>query len=304
MNPQTTRILAPTDFSPAADRATRRAASVAATLGGTLQLAHVLPPRDVLEQLYLRRPPSELAAFHSRAQQALQERAQYIAKRYAVAAVCELYSGPAHQAILEASTSLGATLLVLGARGEHEGVSPSQTVGETALKLAEQSRAAALLVRREAEQPYGHVVGCAKAVPADRSVIDWAQRLSPADLIHIVSAYTVPYESRLREWGASQEMLNTYAEREREERSRRLSALLIEFGLPAARARLHVEHGDALATVLQHAAQWQADVLVVGRRAQASPLTAGRFGSIARHIAYLATTDVMIVPPPPAAETK
>jgi nucleotide-binding universal stress UspA family protein len=176
-------------------------------------------------------------------------------------------------------------------------------VGDTALKLAERSSVATLLVRREAEQPYGHVVGCAKAVPADRSVIDWAHRLSPAHLIHIVSAYTVPYEARLREWGASQELLDHYAEREHEERTRRLSALLIEFGLPAARARLHVEHGDALAIILRHAAQWQADLLIVGRRAQANPLS-GEFGSIARQIAYLTPTDVIIVPPPPAAQTR
>src|SRR6185437_15298276 len=101
-------------------------------------------------------------------------------------------------------------------------------------KLAERSPVPTLLVRRQAQQPYSHVVACAKGVQSDGVVIDWAARLSPADLIHVVSAYTVPYENRLIEWGASQSTIDVYATREREERTRVLSARLSELGLPAA----------------------------------------------------------------------
>jgi nucleotide-binding universal stress UspA family protein len=291
------RIIAPTDFSPAADRATRRAASLALTLGSTLNLAHVLPPREVLEQLFPGAAASEAEALRSRAEHTLQERAQRLAARFGVAPVCGLYDGHAHEAILDASASLEADLIVLGAQGEREGVLPSETVGDTALKLAERSRTATLLVRREAQEHYCHVVGCAKGAPADRAVIEWTNTVSPADLIHIVSAYAVPYEWRLVEWGASQKTLEAYATRERDDRTRRLSDLLSEFGLPAARARLHVERGEPLATILRTAEQWQADLLVVGRRAQANPLSGGQFGSVARQIAFLAPMDVMIVPP-------
>jgi nucleotide-binding universal stress UspA family protein len=297
MNQQIVRVIAPTDFSPAADRAAQRAASVASTLGSILHLAHVLPPREVLAQLNLGSAANEAEVLRSRAERALQERAQHLTDRYGITALCELYYGRAHQAILDASASLGADLIVLGAQGEREGASPSQTVGDTALKLAEQSGVATLLVRREAQVPYCHVVACAKAVPADRAVFEWANRVSPADLIHILSAYEVPYEWRLREWGVSSATMERYATRERESRTRRLSDLMSEFGLPAARARLHVERGEPLPIILRSADHWQADLLVVGRRAQASPLSAERFGSVARHIAFLAPMDVMIVPP-------
>jgi nucleotide-binding universal stress UspA family protein len=267
-------------------------------MGAVLHLIHVLPPRELMEEIFTAAASSEAQAVRARAERGLQERAHSLSERYGVSPVCELRSGRGHEAILDASESLEAHLVVVGARGERDGVPLSQTVGDTALKLASRSRIATLLVRREAEVPYCHVVGCARAVPADRAVIEWANELSPADLIHIVSAYAVPHERRLVEWGASRRTLDVYAARERENRTRRLSELLNEFGLPLARARLHVERGEPVDTILQHAAQWHADVLIIGRRAEADRLwEAGQFGSIARQIAFLAPMDVMLVPP-------
>jgi nucleotide-binding universal stress UspA family protein len=290
-------IIAPTDFSPAADRATRRAASLASALGSSLRLVHVLPPQRMLEQLFPAPLQSEAEAFRARARQALAERAQRLAAQFGVTPECQLFNGRAHEAILDAIETIDANLAVLGAHGEHEGASPPHTVGDTALKIAERSRGATLLVRREAQEHYCRIVGCAKGVPADRSVIDWARTLSPEDLIHLVSAYVVPYEGRLAEWGASQSTIDVYATRERDERTRKLGELLGELGLPAAIARLHIERGEPLRTILSTVAQLQADLIVVGRRDQVDPLSAGRFGSVAGHIAFEAPIDVMIVPP-------
>lgn len=296
-------IVAPTDFSPAADRAARRAASLASALGSTLHLIHVLPPDRLLEQLFPASLQSEAEAFRARARQALTERAQRLAVQFQLKSECQLFNGRAHEAILDAIETLGANLAVLGAQGEHEGASPPHTVGDTALKIAERSRVATLLVRREAQEHYRCIVGCAKGTPADASVIDWARTLSPDDLIHLVSVYAVPYERRLVEWGASQSTIDVYATRERDERMRKLGELLTELGLPAAVARLHIERGEPLRTILSTVARLQADLTIVGRRAQADSLSAGRFGSVAGHIAFEAPIDVMIVPPvgnPPA----
>ena len=52
MDKHVARIVVPTDFSPAADRAMRRAASLAYALGSALRLIHVLPPREILTQLF------------------------------------------------------------------------------------------------------------------------------------------------------------------------------------------------------------------------------------------------------------
>ena len=289
-------IIAPTDFSPAADRATRRAASLASALGSSLHLIHVLPPQQVLEQLFPAPLQSEVEAFRARAEQALNERAQRLATQFGVVAACRLFNGRAHEVILDAIETFDADLAVLGAQGEHEGASPPHTVGDTAVKIAERSRGATLLVRREAQEHYSRIVGCAKGVPTDRSVIDWARTLNPADLIHLVSAYGVPYEERLMEWGASQSTIDVYATRERDERTRQLSDLLSEVGLPAAVARLHIKRGEPLTTILSTVAQLPADLIVVGRRAQVHSLSGGRFGSVAGHIAFQAPIDVMVVP--------
>jgi nucleotide-binding universal stress UspA family protein len=286
------RIIAATDFSAAADRATRRAASLASRLAGELHLIHVMPPSDLLRKIFVGDLQSEGETVQVRAERALQERATLLTAGFAIKPVCKLVQGRAHEAIAQAGKSLEATLIVVGARGEHEGESSEDSVGGTAFKLVARSPIPTLLVRHETYRPYDHVLACAKGVATDRAVIEWANRVSPASLIHILSAYTVPYERRLMEWGASQSTVDVYATRERDERTRLLSQLLDEFGLMAARARLHVTRGEPLEAILGHAAQWGCDLVIVGQRAHSPE---GLAGSIARRVASRAATDVLVV---------
>ena len=163
--------------------------------------------------------------------------------------------------------------------------------------MAGRSAVATLLVRREAHQPYHCAIACGKGAPIDRAVVGWADRLTPGNLVHLVSAYNVPYEDRLTMWGASQSTIDVYVGREREERSRQLSNTLAGVGIHAARVRLHVERGAPLQTILRSAARLESDLIIVGRRAQEDPLGGGAFGSVARQLALLAPMDVMIIPP-------
>jgi nucleotide-binding universal stress UspA family protein len=158
-----------------------------------------------------------------------------------------------------------------------------------------------LLVRREFGARYGAVVACAKGEPVDRAVIRWADELSPDNLLHVVSAYAVPYEERLIEWGASQSTLDGYTTRERARRMQLLSDTLREIQVPAARAQLHVERGKPLQRMLHRAAQQPADLVIDGRGAQSDLVGRGAIGSVARDVAFLAPMDVLIVPSPTAA---
>jgi nucleotide-binding universal stress UspA family protein len=291
------RILAATDFSAAADRASRRAASMASTHSGVLHLAHVLPPQDVLAQVFPEPLENGTSGPHAFAKKGLDTRAEGLANRFGTTPICHTLQGRAHEAVLSAIASVQADLVVLGAQGEREGVLPSNTVGDTAIKVAERSPVPVLLVRREVQEPYARVIGCAKGDRADPIVVEWTSRMSPDDLIHILHVYTVPYERRLREWGASQATLDVYSTREHDQRIEQLSALLERIGLPAARARLHVDRGEPLAIILQKAAEWRADLLVVGRRRGAQPLAPESLGNVARDVAFAAAMDVMIVPP-------
>lgn len=289
---ESVRIIVATDFSAAADRATRRAASLASRLSGELYLIHVMPPSDLLQRIFVGDFQRETDTIRLRAERALQKRATLLTAGLATKPACKLVQGRAHEAIALASKSLGATLIVVGARGEHDGDSSEEAVGGTAFKLVARSPIPTLLVRHEIYRPYDHVLACAKGVVTDRPVIEWANRLSPASLIHVLSAYTVPYEQRLMEWGATQSTIDAYATRERDERTRLLSQLLDEFGLMAARARLHVARGEPLEAILSHAAEWECDLVIVGQRAHAPE---GVAGSIARRVASRAATDVLVV---------
>jgi nucleotide-binding universal stress UspA family protein len=224
-------------------------------------------------------------------------RAERLGNRFGTTPICHMLQGRAHEAVLAAIESVQADLVVLGAQGEREGVLPANTVGDTALKIAERSSVPVLLVRRETQQQYARVIGCAKGDRADPVVVEWTSRVSPDDLIHILHVYTVPYERRLREWGASQATLDVYSTRERDQRTQQLSALLERIGLPAARARLHVDRGEPLSIILQKAIEWQADLLVLGRRRGPEPLASEALGNVARDVAFAASVDVMIVPP-------
>ena len=286
------RILAATDFSAAADRATRRGASLASRLSGEFHLIHVMPPSDLLRKIFVGGIQSEADTFRIRAETALQERATLLTAGLGIKAACKLVQGRAHEAITQAGTSLQATLIVVGARGEHEEGAGEEPLGGTAFKLLARSPIPTLLVRHEVHRPYDHVLACAKGLTTDRPVIEWANRLSPASLLHILSAYTVPYERRLMEWGASQSTIDAYATRERDERTKLLSQLLEEFGLMAARARLHVDRGEPLEAILSHVEEWKSDLVIVGQRAHAPE---GHAGSIARQVAGRAATDVLVV---------
>ena len=169
-------IIAPTDFSAAADLATERAAWLSSTLGGNLTLIHVLPPQ---EQIFSTSGAPEAQALRARAGEALKECALRIAAQFGVAPTCRLVHGQAHRVILEVLDSLGAGIVVLGACGEHEGVTPSGAIGDTALKVAEAARVATILVRRRSRQAYCRVVTCAKGSSADRLALDWASLMSP-----------------------------------------------------------------------------------------------------------------------------
>jgi nucleotide-binding universal stress UspA family protein len=294
---QVNRIIAATDFSPAADRAMRRAVSLAATLGGVLHLLHVLPPRALLESLFEPERQREVDAIRERAAQALQERALRSAATLGVTPTCELLHGSAHQSILDAVDSLAADLVVMGAQGEHEGTLKAEGAGETAMKVAGLSRVPTLLVRREPFAHYSRVMGCVAGVPSDRPVVEWASTVSPSDLIHFATAYSVPYQNRLTEWGASSAMIDVYAKREHDLRTRETTNLIQHMGLLPARFRLHAERGETVETLLRTAAQWRADLVILGRRARAGTFPSGPLASVARHVTLRVAADVMIVPP-------
>lgn len=288
-------VVVATDFSPDADRAMRRAAAIVSSLGGVLQVVHVLPPRALFGQIFPAPLEEAIAAVRKRAEDALQRRLRLITSAFAVAPSWALVHGQAHHEILDAVAKFSADIVVVGAGGEHS--RPSETIGETALKLAGRSQVPVLVVRREPAEPYRAIVACAKGDRRDRAVIGWADVLSPNHLLHIVTAYTVPYEERLIEWGASKSTIDVYAAKEGEGRTRHVSNTLTAMHMPAARAQLHVERAAPLQLILGNAANYSADLIIVGRRAQPDPLGGDEFGSVARHVAFLAPMDVLIVPP-------
>jgi len=290
-------VVVATDFSPGADRAMRRAAAIVSSLGGVLQVVHILPPRALFGQIFPAPLDEAIAAVRKRAEDALQRRMHLITSAFAVAPSWALFHGQAHREILDAVAKFSADIVVVGAGGEHSRPSSSETIGETTLKLAQRSQVPVLAIRREPAEPYRAIVACAKGDRRDRAVIGWADVLSPNHLLHIVSAYTVPYEERLIEWGASKSTIDVYAAREGDGRMRHVSNTLTEMHIPAARAQLHVERAAPLQLILRNAAKFSADLIVVGRRAQPDPLGGGEFGSVARHVAFLAPMDVLIVPP-------
>lgn len=117
MKPEIRRILVPVDFSAPAVRAIEYAAVLAAELGATVHLLHVLEESFVSHGPW-ESHPGELAERRELTVQDLSARLQVVASGFKGAKVTtEVRSGRAAREIVAVATSRGTDLIVMGTHG-------------------------------------------------------------------------------------------------------------------------------------------------------------------------------------------
>jgi nucleotide-binding universal stress UspA family protein len=209
------RLLAATDLSTPARHAAERAASVARATGAELELVHVgaFSRAHELRRLVSQLPLNLPDRMREQAQMLLDALVSTLRKRHGVAARTHVATGPLLKAIEDTAGTIGADLLVLGARGAS--MLRHRVLGSTAERLVSHCSRPLLVVKRAPATDYRRVL-----VPVDFSVsslpaLQLAHAVAPDAVLVLMHAYEAPFEGRLIVAGVEEEHLREYRERAR-----------------------------------------------------------------------------------------
>jgi nucleotide-binding universal stress UspA family protein len=184
-----------------------------------------------------------------------------------------------------------ADMLVLGARGSN----PLRDfiVGTTAERLLRKCGKPALIVKQPAAAPYQRVL-----VPVDFSAdsdaaLETALALAPEADIHLLHAFDVPFEGKLRMAGVPGDEINAYRIRARNLANGKLHALKQPLEEKGRYVRICVEYGDPYTLILEKEKEIRADLIAIGKHGQ-SVLEELFLGSVTRHVLSDAACDVLV----------
>jgi nucleotide-binding universal stress UspA family protein len=284
-------IVAATDFSSEAGRAVLRAALIARQQDAELHLLHVTAPLA----LY---PGQEVGlADGAVISAALGEQAEAIARvlreRYDIRVTVAQRIGRAHSQIADYAAKVGAGLLVAGARGQSTLL--RLLLGSTTWRLLRVCQVPMLIVRGEPVAPYGRVLAAVDFFPHSRAVVAWARRLAADGSLQTLHALEPLDESALRAQG-----LDGAAIKQQREEMRTIAENLManlcasvsgEVETPIER---HIVPGYPPSLILDSAAAWNADLIVLGRQGR-SGLEDFLLGSVSKNVAQEAVCDVLLV---------
>lgn len=285
--PAPLKIVAATDFSNDANRAVLRAALIARQQDAELHLLHVTTPFALYPgQL------DELVDYpllsDSLGEQA-EAAARVLRQRYDIRVQVAQRIGRTHRRIADYAAETGAGLVVVGARGH----SPLQRLllGSTAWRLLRVCPCPLLLVRGEPIAPHGRVLAAVDFFPHSRAVVQWAHRLAADGRLQLLHVLEPLDESGLRARGLDGAALQQW----REEVRTIAANLMANLGadLPGE-VESHIEPGFPSSKILETAADWRADLIVLGRQGRGG-LEDFLVGSVSKDVAQEAVCDVLVV---------
>lgn len=286
------KILVGTDFSHASDRAVSIAVRLARRTHAALRIVHIVPPKRRLTGLW-RADRATVSAAYQRANAALKRLAETQDPSRQIELSTGLVSGAASVEVARAARGFGADLLVVGALGEHEVRQQQLTLGGTALKLLSTTPVPLLLVRKVSERP-GSVLAGVDLSPISTDVLAWARVMAEGEAVTLFHAYDVPFTVRLEAYGVSKESIDLYSDEEQSRRERELNSLI---ALPggAGSVRSIVERGDPIDGLFRHIEELEPSLIALGKHEKRRSLRTPRTGSVSRHVAMFAPTNVLIV---------
>lgn len=284
-------LLAATDFSDSARNAVRRAALVAAEHQAQLTLLHVMsgPSMDALRQQF-HLPDEATTKLVADAGRMLGEWAADLGGTTGPAPATQLRIGRVVDEVHAASAT--ADLLVLGARGWN----PVRDVllGTTAERLLRKSRRPVLVTKRAPVGAYRRVLVPVDFSPCSAAALDMALRAVPKASLVVAHAFEIPFESKLRQAGVTEDEFQEYRIQARQRALRDIDRLVRETAGNAQRCSRVVEHGAAAPLILAKEAEHDADLIVIGKHGR-SMVEEAFLGSVTRHILTDARCDVLVV---------
>lgn len=278
-------MLFATDFSPGSRVAERRLRRLLARSGARVHVLHVLAP-GTGEGL----PGGWAERVRTVQRDEARAALDALAADLAPAATRELRAGKAFVEIVRCARERGAQLVVLG---PHAGGPRAWSFGTTAERVIRKGDRPVLVARGPAETDYQRVlVGVDFSAPS-AAVIRAAGAIAPGARLVLIHVYDDWFVAPMRRGGAEEAAVDE-ALRETVRLSREaLARLAAEAGLEAHVER-RVRAGYPGRTLVDQAAELDADLVVVGASG-AGTVPQLLFGSVAEHVVREVPGDVLVV---------
>jgi nucleotide-binding universal stress UspA family protein len=260
---------------------------IAAQLGAELHLLHVLKPLELYpgfsgsldeaayEKAGQRASSSQLAALAGR-----------LESRHGIKVHEAQRIGRAHSEIAAYADSIGARLVVVGARSKSS--LRRILLGSVAWRLFRVRLGAVLVVRQTAIVPYRKAIAAIDFSRDSRAALTWASRL--AGDVHALHVLPEENQATLHESG-----LDNAAIRQRSRDMYTIAGNLMSNLLEglSLQGHSHIESGYAPEVILERAASWHNDLIVLGRHGH-SGLEEYLLGSVSKDVAQEADCDVLV----------
>lgn len=282
-------IVAATDFSAHAGRATRRAALLAGSLGARLQVLHVVddsPVARAAEALGLR---VARAACLEYARRMMDAAVEALPEDPVTRVEGRVEVGDVRERIQRAGR--GSDLLVLGARGRHP--MRDAILGTTAERSLQHGQHPMLVVKKSARHAYRSVVAAIDFSADAVAALDMAARIAPEARITLVHAFELQFEGMMRRGMVAEREIDRLRRDVRSNALLRMHALAARIGQREERIEQVVVRGYPPRVVLDAAARRDADLIAVGKQGR-SALERLLLGSVTRHVLQESDCDVLV----------
>jgi nucleotide-binding universal stress UspA family protein len=289
------RILVATDFSPAGRCAVTRAGQLASQYNCDLQVVHATPDWSLFSRwTSARLEHHEAITLH--AQQAMREEVNWILSQFGVHARGEIQVGKASQVITSAAADYHPSVIIAGARGEHQPRISPESFGGTTLKLLLRTDYPLLLVRGWDFKPYRVSIAAVHDIcDVSRRVVLWGSSLVGAGDCHVLHAYEAPYFERTRSCGIDEAAMGECI-LATESEARRIMEDVMTSSAPGARMHSHIVRGNPLGVLVTEIARHQPTLVVLGRQEARAGDSHEPFGTEGLRMAYHCPVDTLVVP--------
>lgn len=284
-------IVAATDFSDVAGRATERAALIAQQLSAEMHLLHIVHPLDIY-------PGPELSFGSQRhygrmQQEAGKKQLDKIAKslhnKFGIPVQAAARIGRPHIQIADYARSIGPSLVVAGARGENTLL--DLLLGSTASRLLRVATCPVLIVRNKHVKPYHEVIAAIDFSGDSIKVPALARTVAPDAHIEALHVFDLVQEARMREIGLDDTKLQKYRDEVLAKVQKDLSSMAAELG--DCQMTCHASTGYPPAEICKRAAATEADLIALGRQGK-SGLQEFLLGTVSKDVASAAECDVLL----------
>jgi len=289
------RILVATDFSPASRLAANRAARLASHYHADLFLIHAAPDWKLFSR-WTCASEAHHAALRAHAQEALQGEVSRLANEFGVHARSTIELGRASRVIAQTAVEYRPTLIVAGARGEHQPMISPESFGGTTLKLLLHTEYPLLLVRGWDPKPYRvSIAAVHDTCDTSKRVVLWASSLVGSGHCHVMHAYEVPYIERTRASGVSDAAIRECL-LATESAAHRIVSDLTAAAAQEAHLHEHVVRGNPLGCLVTEIARHQPTLVALGRQEANVAESQEPFGTEGLRMAYHCPVDTLVVP--------